>query len=169
VTTIMEGRAGGLALAALMMGGLAAGGGDDGEVGPVFQAIETVQYDPSLGIDLADFTRLDNGVFIDDVTVGAGDEAIFGVFVTVDFTAWIADGTEIAGDPAARFIMGNNQVPLGMEDGILNMLVGGTRRVLVPPNRGLGGIEELHDFGNVIVPAGSVLIYEITLVAVEPL
>lgn len=161
--------AGRWALGALVMGGLAACGGGDGEVGPVFQEIETVQYDASLGIDLADFTRLGNGVYIDDATIGGGDEAIFGVFVTVDFTAWIADGTEIAGDPAARFLMGNNQVPLGMEDGILNMRVGGTRRVLVPPNRGLGGVEERHDFGTVTVPAGSVLIYEITLVAVEPL
>ena len=130
--------------------------------GAVLQIIEEVEFDASLGIDLAEFTQLQTGVYYKDIVVGTGTQAIYGSTPTVTFTTWIADGTEVAGG-SLSFLMGNFRIPLGMEEGIFLMRVGGRRMIIVPPERGLGGIDQVHQRGTVVVPAGSVLVYEVVV------
>ena len=36
----------------------------------------------------------------------------------------------------------------------------------MPPEKGLGGIRQFHELGTMYVPAGSVLVYEVTVDAV---
>ena len=133
---------------------------------PEGQSIETVTFAEELNIDLADFTELGNGVYIKDEVVGEGEPIIYGSVPTVTFTGWLADGTVFA-EGTLDFIMGVFRLPVGLEEGMLNARVGGTRWLLVPPNKGLGGIEQFHELGTMAVPPGSVLVYEVFVQAVD--
>lgn len=130
-----------------------------------FQVIEEVEFAPELDIDLATFQQTGNGTYWKDLAGGSGEAVVFGSSPTITFTGWLVDGTEFA-DGTLTFLMGNNRVPVGLEDGLLNQKVGGTRKIIVPPNRGMGGIDQVHPQGSIVVPGGSVLVYEVTLDAV---
>lgn len=145
----------------------ALGGCGDGPTEIEFEVIEDLDFAASLDIDLATFQRRNTGVYWKDIAVGAGEEAVFATFITITFTAWIADGTQVL-QGTERFLMGNSAVISGIEDGILNQRVGGTRTVIIPPNRGYAG-QGLIDIetGEEVVPPGAVLVYEITVDEVE--
>lgn len=127
-----------------------------------FQVIEEVDFAPELDIDLATFEQTGNGVYYKDIAVGGGDPAVFGGTLTITFTGWLVDGTVFA-DGTYTFTMGENRVPVGLEDGLLGLKAGGTRKVIVPPGRGFGGIESAHPQGTMLIPGGSVLVYEVML------
>ena len=127
-----------------------------------YQRIEEVTFAPELGIDLAEFTELQSGIYYNDVVEGTGTPVTWGTTTTITFTGWLTDGRVFA-QGTLSFFMGNQQVPQGLEEGLLGARVGGTRRVLVPPERGLGGIEQVHRLGTIVVPAGSVLVYEVVV------
>lgn len=127
-----------------------------------FQVIEEVEFAPELEIDLTTFTETGNGVYYKDVVVGGGDPVVHGATLTITFTGWLTDGTVFA-DGTFTFLMDNNRVPVGLEDGLLNQKVGGTRKIIVPPRRGYGGIEQVHPRGTMVIPGGSVLVYEVKL------
>jgi FKBP-type peptidyl-prolyl cis-trans isomerase FkpA len=134
---------------------LLSGCGED-PVGVEFQVIEEVTFAASLNIDLSSMERLANGVYREDLVVGSGEALVFGMTATVTFTGWLIDGSQFD-TGTFTFLMGNNQVIRGFEDGILGMLVGGTRRIIIPPNLGYGAQAR----GS--IPPGSILIFEITL------
>lgn len=124
------------------------------------EVITEVDFAPELGIDLADFTVLANGVHYHDVVVGEGEPVIYGTEPTITFTGWLSDGAVFA-EGTLSFVMGHFRMPVGFEEGMLNARVGGTRVILVPPEMGFGGIEQMHELGTMPVPAGSVLVYEV--------
>ena len=130
------------------------------------QKIEEVEFAAELGIDLADYTALQNGVYYRDAVVGDGTPITYGTRPTITFTGWLADGTVFA-EGSTDFIMGFFEFPVGFEEGLLNAKVGGTRWLLVPPEKGLGGIDQFHELGVRVVPAGSVLVYEVVVDGVE--
>lgn len=108
-----------------------------------------------------------------DLQVGTGTEATPGRAVAVNYTGWLYSTTS-ADNKGARFdssldpgrqplvfTVGSNQVIAGFSQGVQGMRVGGTRRVVIPPNLGYGGQ------ANGPIPANSTLLFEITLVAVQ--
>lgn len=122
----------------------------------VFQVIEETTFDASLGIELSAMELLGNGVYRLDIVEGTGAQIIFGMVATVTFTGWLSDGSEFdSGD--FPFLMGNSEVISGFEDGILGMRVGGTRRLIIPPNQAYGNQQRGP------IPPGSILIFDITL------
>lgn len=127
-----------------------------------YQVIEEVEFDAALGIDLADFEKRGSGVYVKDVVVGDGAPVTYGTVPTVTFTGWLSDGSVFA-QGTVNFIMGNFRLPIGFEEGLLNQKAGGTRVLIVPPEKGLGGVDQTHELGTKIVPAGSVLVYEVVV------
>ena len=75
------------------------------------------------------------------------------------------DSTRDAGSP---LIMnpGTGVLIDGLEEGVIAMNVGGTRRLIIPPALGFGSEDRRDAAGNVIVPANSTLIYDIEIVEV---
>jgi peptidylprolyl isomerase len=137
---------------------VAAGCGDD-----PFQVIEEVEFAASLDIDLSQMERLSNGVYIQDVVVGTGDTLAVGLTANVDYTGWLADGTQF---DTGNFSFtpggsGTDRAISGFEAGALGMLVGGTRRLVIPPEEGYG------DSDSEAIPAGSVLVFEVDLLDVS--
>jgi FKBP-type peptidyl-prolyl cis-trans isomerase len=107
-------------------------------------------------------TRLE----IKDLRIGKGKMAAAGKSVTIEYTGWLlANGKEFdsskkAGHPLT-FIIGMNQVILGVDNGVQGMKVGGERELIIPSAFGYG--EQIT--GD--IPAGSDLKFRVKLLSVK--
>ena len=156
-----------LAGATVALGAVALAACGDDPVDPTasYEVIEETTFAASLGVDLSSMTMTPTGVYWEDLVVGTGDAANQGTTPTVTYTVWLTNGTEVDAGTFS-FLFGNNRVIAGFEDGLLNTRVGGTRRMVIPPNRGYQSAVQRDQSGNVTIPAGSVLIFEVTVDAV---
>jgi FKBP-type peptidyl-prolyl cis-trans isomerase len=128
-----------------------------------FQVIEDVEFATSLDIDLSQMERLSNGVYIQDLVVGTGDTLVVGLDANVDHTGWLADGTQFDTGNYSFTSGGSGEDPpiSGFDTGTRGMLVGGTRRLIIPPEEGYG------DRQNGSIPPGSILIFEVDLLGLS--
>ncbi len=101
-----------------------------------------------------------------DITRGTGTEVGASTKVAIRYSGWLTDGTlfdqtkpDAKGDVQPFvFTMGQKQIIVGMEQGVLGMKVGGKRLVVIPPAVGYGAA------GQGSIPANAVLIFEVELV-----
>ncbi len=126
-----------------------------------FQVIEELTFAASLNIDLSAMEKTSTGVYIQDLTVGEGETLVWGDRPTVRFSGWLHDGRNFDSGEF-NFLMGNNQVVPGFEQGIFGMRMGGIRRMIIPPILAYG------DQAVGSIPAGSVLIFEVEVTDVVP-
>jgi FKBP-type peptidyl-prolyl cis-trans isomerase len=133
----------------------------DGPTQVEFQVIEEVDFAASLDVDLATMTKLGSGVYYKDLLVGDGETVIIASRVNATYDAWLTDGTHVI-STTYEFVIGNQQVPIGLEGGVFNQREGGVRQIIIPPHVGYGGIAYIGLDGAEI-PPGSVLIYEVTV------
>jgi FKBP-type peptidyl-prolyl cis-trans isomerase FkpA len=108
-----------------------------------------------------------------DLTVGAGAAAASGNSITVNYTGWLYDparpdnkglqfdSSTSTGREPFTFTLGAGQVIPGWDQGILNMRVGGERRLLVPPSLAYGTSR------NGPIPANSTLVFDVQLVSIN--
>lgn len=102
---------------------------------------------------------------IEDTTVGTGAEAKTGNTVSVNYRGTLLNGTVFdssydRGTPFS-FTLGQNSVIQGWEQGILGMKVGGTRKLVIPPDLAYGPIARGP------IPANSTLVFEVELLEVK--
>ncbi len=94
----------------------------------------------------------DSGLKYIDVKVGDGDEAKKGNTVTVHYTGTLKDGKKFDSskdrDEPFQFPLGAGKVIKGWDEGVAGMKVGGTRKLIIPPELGYGK----RGAGNVIPP-----------------
>jgi len=113
--------------------------------------------------------RTDSGLQYEDTTVGTGAAAKAGQQVRVHYTGWLySDGTQGAKFDSSKdrndpfeFGLGQGMVIKGWDEGVQGMLVGGTRRLVIPPELGYGA----RGAGGVI-PPNATLLFEVELLAV---
>ncbi|MBI3258539.1 MAG: FKBP-type peptidyl-prolyl cis-trans isomerase [Ignavibacteriae bacterium] len=102
---------------------------------------------------------------ITDIIVGTGAEAVFGSTVTVHYVGTFTDGVKFDSshdrNKPFSFVLGEGQVIKGWDQGVLNMKVGGKRKLVIPPSLGYGS----HDYGP--IPGKSTLIFEVELLGVK--
>ena len=119
---------------------------------------------PTAPSSFAPFTRT-------DLRVGTGLPALVGSVVTVHYTGWIYDPTKtdnkgplfdtsVGGDPFS-FTLGSGQVITGWDLGVVGMLEGGLRRIVLPPSLAYG------QGRNSIIPPNATLVFDIDLVTVQ--
>jgi len=105
-----------------------------------------------------------------DAKVGAGEEAIKGMTVSVHYTGWLYsngkrgakfDSSVGRGQPFS-FKLGAGQVIKGWDEGVAGMKVGGKRELFIPPNLGYGA----NGAGSVI-PPNATLDFEVELLKVS--
>ena len=104
------------------------------------------------------------GMNIEDIAVGEGDEVKVGDSVSVQYTGTLTDGTKFDssydhGD-AFSFAVGAGQVIKGWDLGLVGMKVGGKRKLTIPSNLAYG------DQGIGPIPPGATLVFEIELVKI---
>lgn len=104
------------------------------------------------------------GLVIEDLEIGTGTEAGEGNAVSVDYTVWSDNGTQLdstgMGAPLV-FTVGQGEVIKGLDQGIVGMRVGDQRQLIIPPDLGYGD-EAFKD-----LPANSNLKCEVELLAVR--
>lgn len=109
---------------------------------------------------------LPSGLQYEDIVTGDGDEASTGKQVSVHYTGWLFEGgkpgtkfdsSKDRGEPF-RFPLGAGHVIRGWDEGVAGMKVGGTRRLVIPPELGYGA----RGAGGVI-PPNATLLFEVDL------
>ena len=124
------------------------------------EVIEEITFAPSLGVDLSKMTRLPSGVYIQDLVVGSGVSLLLGDYADVKYIGWLRTGFQFT-QGETRFLMGNNEVIVGFEQGVTGMKAGGSRRVIIPPALAF------RNALNGAVPPGAIVIYEVDLTAID--
>ena len=144
--------------------------GDD-ENGPaevVLQDPADISYASSLGVDLSAMELQPSGLYIRDLQAGEGDPTVAGDVMVVHYSGWVNDGTLFdssrnPGRDPFRVTVGAGSVIAGWEEGLLGMRVGGVRQLVIPPQ-----LAYEAQSPSPLIPAGSVLIFEIELLEVNP-
>jgi FKBP-type peptidyl-prolyl cis-trans isomerase FkpA len=128
---------------------------------PTYATVEGTTFNSALGVDLANSTHTEAGVYYRDITVGTGAVVAPGVENYMYYQAYLSNGVEFdslkAGNPAP-ITTGNGSLIPGFEIGLQGMRIGGVRQIIIPPALGYG----LSDFRS--VPGNSVLVFNVRLV-----
>ncbi len=139
---------------------LALGGCGDSIVGP--RSVEDAEFNPGLGINLEEFTRLPLGVYVLTVVEGSGVESGEGDQVTVGYELRLTDNTLVdASPPNISWLLGQGGVIQGFDFGVRGMRVGEQRRIIIPSNLGYGP----GGSGDGRIPGNAVLIFDVTMLA----
>jgi len=108
----------------------------------------------------------DSGLKIEELEAGQGDEAVAMKMVTVHYSGYLESGTKFdssvdRGEPF-RFGLGKGQVIRGWDEGVAGMLVGGKRKLTIPPQLGYGAAG-----AGGVIPPNATLIFDVELLAVD--
>ncbi len=107
-----------------------------------------------------------SGLKYTDVKEGTGAQPRAGQTAVVHYTGWLPDGTKFdsskdRGQPFS-FPLGQGRVIKGWDEGVATMRVGGTRRLVIPPDLGYGA----RGAGGVI-PPNAELVFEVELLKIQ--
>ena len=85
-----------------------------------------------------DPVTLPSGLIIQDFRYGDGSSLDRGDVVTVRYTTYLDNGSEVESEDAFTFIGGVEKVIRGLDQGISSMQVGGQRKLIIPPSLAYG-------------------------------
>ena len=122
--------------------------------------LEEAKYADALGVDIAASTKV-AGMYIRDISVGTGPEALTGHPVTMRYTGWLSNGTQFDSNQTTgfQFTLGAGQVIQGWDVGVRGMLVGGQRQLIIPASMGYG------ESGTNGIPGNSILVFNVTMMS----
>ena len=111
-------------------------------------------------------TKMGNGLIIEDIIIGEGEEAKDFNKVIVNYTGKLEDGSIFdsslkPGLSPFTFTLGSGSVIKGWDLGVKGMKVGGKRKLTIPSELGYGS----RGAGGVI-PPDATLIFEVELIEV---
>jgi FKBP-type peptidyl-prolyl cis-trans isomerase len=151
-------------LAILCSAAAAACGGKSTEPRPAVP-IEQTTFASSLGVNLAQSTKLPSGMYYRDITVGTGTTLAAGNAVTVYYVGAFANGEQFDSRQAPSapypFTLGAGRVIPGWDQGLVGMKVGGRRQLIIPPELAYGP----NDYGP--IPGNSVLVFTVDAVSAQ--
>jgi FKBP-type peptidyl-prolyl cis-trans isomerase len=104
--------------------------------------IEQTTFAPSLGVNLAQSTKLPSGLYYRDITLGTGATVAMGQTVGMRYAGAFVGGDVFDSNPAPKaifsFRLGAGQVIQGWDLGLPGMKVGGRRQLIIPPELAYG-------------------------------
>lgn len=111
-------------------------------------------------------TKMGNGLIIEDIIIGEGEEAKDFNKVIVNYTGKLEDGSIFdsslkPGRSPFTFTLGSGSVIKGWDLGVKGMKVGGKRKLTIPSELGYGS----RGAGGVI-PPDATLIFEVDLIEI---
>jgi FKBP-type peptidyl-prolyl cis-trans isomerase FkpA len=124
-----------------------------------------VMQEMAPAVDLSAMTETSSGLNLMELVAGEGAEAMSGQRVTVHYIGWFLDGEKFdssldRGDPFS-FQLGAGGVIAGWDEGVVGMRVGGTRRLVIPPDLAYG------EAGRSGIPPNSTLVFDVELLEVH--
>jgi FKBP-type peptidyl-prolyl cis-trans isomerase len=111
--------------------------------------------------------KLCSGLEYIDIKQGTGPVAKNGSTVNVYYTGWVQGGQKFESSyddgkqPLSVSPLGQANVIMGWNQGLIGLKVGGTRRLIIPPSLGYGNQAR----GS--IPANSTLIFDVTVVSIS--
>ncbi len=117
---------------------------------------------PSLGINLAEYTRTPEGLMYKDVAIGTGAAVDSRSKVTVAYRGLLANGIQVDSSARLTFKLGAGNVIKGWQIGLMGMREGGARILVIPSHLGYGW----KDVG--LIPPYATLLFRVQLIAVAP-
>jgi hypothetical protein len=129
---------------------------------PSNPAVET--YATSLGVNIAQMTRKTDNLFVQDLVVGTGADAIAGRSMDLHYTGWLVNGSRFdtsVGRSPITITLGVGQVIAGWDQGVAGMKVGGRRKLVIGSALGYGRT------GSGSIPPNATLVFDVELVAVR--
>jgi len=129
---------------------------------PSNPAVET--YASTLGVNIAAMTKRNDNLYVQDLVVGTGAEAIVGRTVRVTYSGYLISGSRfdsnVGGSPFS-FVLGGGQVIAGWDQGVVGMKVGGKRRLVIGSSLGYGRQ------GSGPIPANATLVFDVEVLNVQ--
>lgn len=133
------------------------------------ELIEIVPGGPEspTAVDDGDYETTESGLQYYVIEEGDGETAEEGQPVRIHFTFWLEDGTRLnssidVGQPLT-FVIGQDQVPPGLEEGVVGMRVGEQRQLVLPPELAFG-----EQGAGDQIPPDSTVIFEVELLEILP-
>ncbi|MEP6591912.1 MAG: FKBP-type peptidyl-prolyl cis-trans isomerase [Gemmatimonadota bacterium] len=126
--------------------------------------IESAPFVATLQVNLAASTKLPSGMYIRDITVGAGPEVQLGQTLAMRYTGSLITGAEFDGTgnkPPYSFQLGAGRVIAGWDQGVVGMRVGGVRQLIIPPALGYG------PSGIGPIPGNAILVFTVEVVSAQ--
>lgn len=131
----------------------------DAVTSPQVIPLEQQTWASALQVNLAQFTKLNDGVYYLDAPVGTGAVLSGTPTVSVFYSGFLPNGTKFDERqlPSAALCFRLTDLIAGWKSGMQGMKVEGKRRLLIPSSLGYG------PSGNGPIPANANLLFEITL------
>ena len=104
-----------------------------------------------------------------EIVIGLGDPAATGEQLNVRYTGWLYDTSKPSGkgnqfdSGQISFVLGAGRVIRGWDQGILGMRIGGSRRLIIPPELAYGS--STPDASK--IPPNGTLLFDVTLLQVQ--
>jgi FKBP-type peptidyl-prolyl cis-trans isomerase len=101
---------------------------------------------------------------------GSGPELEWCQMAAVHYDAYLLDGTLFGSSRDALplfFTPGWSGLIDGLEQGVVGVRAGGTRRLIIPPDLGYGAAGVRNDQGEFIIPPNSTLVFDIEVVEID--
>ena len=107
-----------------------------------------------------------SGLVYEDITPGSGATAEAGQQVSVHYTGWLTSGEKFDSskdrNQPFEFKLGGGNVIKGWDEGVQGMLIGGIRKLTIPPQLGYGA----RGAGGAI-PPNATLVFEVELLNIR--
>jgi peptidylprolyl isomerase len=122
---------------------------------------------PEAPADVEDYETTGSGLQYTVLEAAEGEEAGVGDEVLVHYSGWLEDGTlfdsSLNPDRCEPFVfrLGQGMVIPGWDEGVVGMMVGEQRQLVIPPEIGYGA----SGYGP--IPADSTLVFEVELVGIR--
>jgi FKBP-type peptidyl-prolyl cis-trans isomerase FkpA len=147
-------------LVAALMGAAACNGTVTGLEPASDPATET--FAGTLGVNIAQMTKMPNGVYYRDIVIGGGAAMTDKTdTVWVNYAGYLKDGKLFDSGTNSKFVpLG---LVLGFRTGMVGMKVGGRRKIVIPSALGYGGSSRRGSDGKILIPRQSTLIFDIDL------
>jgi FKBP-type peptidyl-prolyl cis-trans isomerase FkpA len=123
---------------------------------------ETIDFPAALSVNLAEATRLRNGMFVQDVREGDGVLARSDSRVRLHYALYMANDTPVQttrGSDPLEVRLDNQEFMI--RDAVAGMRAGGRRTIVVPPERGYG-----RDGVVGLIPPNMTLVFEVELLEI---
>jgi FKBP-type peptidyl-prolyl cis-trans isomerase len=128
----------------------------------------TETFAPSTGVVIANMTKMPNGVYYQDLSVGTG-----ATLTDKSDTAWVTyagrlkDGTLFDSGTNSKFELPGGAI-VGFRTGIQGMKVGGHRKLVIPSELAYDGqVIKDPQTGKIIIPRQSTLVFDVDLLNVH--
>lgn len=122
----------------------------------------TETFATSLGVNIANMTQKSAGLWVQDLVVGTGLDAISGRKVQVQYVGWLATGKEFDRSKGAgiSITLGRGEVITGWDLGLVGMKPGGKRKLVIASELAYGSS------GSGSIGPNQTLVFDVTVTSV---